>query len=184
MDWMQPFCAAGTEGFGRPFRQGEWSYATDSCVAVRVPSREHDSELASPDMAKLFDRLFEAQRYVHAPALDLPKATIVKSTCSTCSGSGRVHACPECQCRCSRCAGSGRITIDSDATASVTLPSGSYARNYVRRIWSLPGLLIGVGVQPGLALPFAFEGHGQGLLMPQTTPYSDNIIVSLTSMAA
>jgi hypothetical protein len=182
-DWMRGFCS-DNGAFALPFSQGDWSYATDSCVAVRVPRRPQDAPLGFPDMEALFQRLFEASSYIRPPALALPAAIIQTARCPHCSGNGRAHQCPSCACRCDRCDGKGNITRSTDSTASVTLPSGSYGRGYVRRVWELPDLLIGVGIKPGSALPFAFAGNGQGLLMPQTAAYSDNTVVTLEQRAA
>lgn len=185
LQWMLAFCAKPRDRkdmLDAPFTQGDWTYATDGIVGVRISRKILLLGTQAPDLGKVFAAQFAAQSFYPAPTIHLPDHKLTVMRCDHCYD-GKHHDCPDCECECSNCNGTGRETRDNDSRASVTFPFGSFQRSIVRRVWRLPGLKIAADVLAPAALPFTFDGGGEGLMMPQMTPYSDNIVVEMAVAA-
>jgi hypothetical protein len=150
-----------------PFSFGEFSYATNGHIAVRVARRadvpEADEKQTKPaeTLVKAFAKA-EKQRPLPI-SFKLPDQP-EKIECEKCHGDGRPdHDCPTCECTCEECDGTGwtwprqRIRFDGfDADAK-----------YLRMIAALPEAKIALekcqewGTDP---VYFTFAG-GDGVLM-------------------
>jgi hypothetical protein len=98
---LQPFCATEAddrEHLWKPWKDGDWVYATNGHIACRVPAANRPDITArpdkAPDAAAQFARALarEGNFLVMPPVPPLPK-------CLECDGTGRVRAikCTDCK---------------------------------------------------------------------------------------
>ena len=179
---LKPFC--GTEEtrsyIMQPFSRGDFTYATDGHICVRVARLIDASEQDKPNVTKLPWEALAAANFVPAPAFNLPaKADPTFEPCDCYQG--KIHDCPDCECECETCDGSGTIKNDDDNNKSVGLLGISFARKYVRLLETLPGLQVATigGLYDGIVgLAFKFDG-GHGLLMPLRRQRKDHVEVTI-----
>lgn len=80
-------------GINQPFTRGSWTYATDGCVCIRVPSVpevKHEAKGSiSRDAEKLFSDI-EARNSIWQP---LPTFELKYSDCPECKGHGYLKLC-------------------------------------------------------------------------------------------
>lgn len=116
---LERFCA---DKFGRahlqkPFTLGDYTYATNGHIAVRVPKRgEQDSEEHEVIVAAL-ERYFEEGRKSAGPMLPIPDGELPareSQKCVFCQGEGQLDTCPTCDqpCVCPECKGDGKVWLD------------------------------------------------------------------------
>lgn len=161
---LQRFCAgpdslAAKHGLGAPWSQGDWTYASNRHVLVRVPRRADvpAGGAETPAGAPAIFAMHAAAELAPFLGLELPAA-------ADCSGD---VFCEEGNAAC-------------DACRSVALRGGLFALEYVRLIVELPALQLArqapactdrtPRVEPAVALRFTFGGDepGEGLLMPRS----------------
>lgn len=171
---LQKFC--GDEPYRpyllKPFSQGEWTYATNGHICVRVPRIEG---AATPDNAPNAAALFVGVTTpcdMALPKIKIPKGPTEKIECSDCEGSGHVHECPDCQCECDGCDGTGKCWPREDV--SVELAGNPFAARYVRLLYELPNVRIPSKEKHGAPMPFKFDG-GEGVLMGTSRPLKKHI---------
>ena len=178
---LTTFCAEPTDRpmFAKPFSFGEYTYATDGRLAVRisrVPTigvHDETGAMCEALFAKVQPCEFKA-----APTIKFPHRA--KSSedgkCEKCDGSGLLHKCPSCQCRCRDCEGTGKEAIWHEV--SFELKGVHFAGRYLFLLKDLPGLKFGV---PSAAEPlrFSFDG-GDGLLMPKRGGSRRNVKLTST----
>lgn len=193
---LRSFCATHDVRFylQEPLSIGEWIYATDGYVLVRVPndgrpqSTEHPAHI---DFSKPL--LTPCEHYaplVLPPAPELPPCeacdgTGEVGTCVECDGDGyrecdmgHEHDCPDCKGTgeikgadeiCGVCYGSKvrRSLLTSEDYDRVATRIGAAQFNFflLDRIARLPGLEMGVPSAPHERCPFRFDG-GIGAIMP------------------
>lgn len=156
---LMPFCDDDpSRCLDAPFSWGEWTYATNGHIAVRVPRLTEipERQKAPNDKAEKIFSNNAATTYE-----PLPKVDLTPSQCKQCGGRGRMHECPDCECECTLCYGSG------EADQIVKIGHLLFAGEYIRRMQALPG--IEIGNLPNKAddpLLFRFTS-GEGLLMPR-----------------
>lgn len=159
---LQPFCGdpEGWNGhkLGRPFSRGEFTYATDGKILIRVPRR---ADVPEREDAPAVERVLEqaaatAFRPVNKP--ELPTET--RTECESCHGRGVEHDCPDCQCTCKECSGTG--SVSADAETSLSLGGAAMSLKYARRFLTLPGLMIADPCEGAGPLAFRFDG-GDGM---------------------
>lgn len=133
IELLRAFCSTDETrpALQRPFNLGEYSYATDGRILIRVarleevPPREGESPVGNPDAV-----IPEGHGY--EPAICPPKweeFKEVRSTCKRCDGTGKSNTCPDCdgegeiecpEClhehECERCHGQGIIKAKDPAT--------------------------------------------------------------------
>lgn len=171
---MIDLCQFCWKGVGRdylraPYSVGEWTYATNGHIAVRVPRRPDvgENSKAPQKIAELFEAA-ATQPLRDLPQFPLPETE--KEECPHCEGRGTEHGCPNCHCQCESCDGTG--TREEDA--SVGIGGRCYALRYVRRLLLLPHLSVASAPPSTTAMRFAFDG-GEGILVPLRTPYSTHV---------
>lgn len=156
-----------------PFNAGEFTYATNGHVMVRVDrrdgfqkaivGRDWNAPLAGQAVAKFF-----------APALKLPPAPALTGVCPDCNGEGSF----DCASDCGRCEGFGEI--DPEAQYSTTIKGLHFQLNYVRKILALPAIEISqtavIDSDGTLPMQFRFDG-GIGALMPRKGKMSKHVEV-------
>jgi hypothetical protein len=174
---LRPFCGAtdGRTHFMRPFSIGEFTYATNGHIMVRVPRRpdapEQTVKFNADDPLKGHDTI----DYVPLSG-SLPE--IKKEDCIRCAD-GQIHDCPDCKCTCEDCGGSGKVY----PRASTSIGEANFAVRYVAMMLALPN--IQVAATPGLETPllFRFDG-GIGAVMPMHGKCDTHVEVSKTTETA
>lgn len=165
---LQKYC--GDDKFrpylNRPFTVGEFSYATDGRIMVRVPRIDGWDP---PGIDHAWDGPFKGLEkalfgpLAHKALPPLPKST--ERECEDCEGRGKEHDCPDCECDCENCDGSGREIITPEI--STTIRGGIFNLKYVALMLELPGVLVQTDRADGEApLLFKFDG-GIGAMMPR-----------------
>lgn len=175
-----------------PILRGEWIYATNGHIVVRVPKADGIAAVES-DKPKDIDELFTKNKY--ANFIDIP-ALPPAEKCPVCLGSGIGYKCPDCDGKgafdkgghnycCKECDGSGQVDdgraadkelcVECDGAGdapymAVKVGEWHYNRRYLAKIESLPE----VKFAPPPEVPttrddvaaayFVFDG-GEGLLM-------------------
>jgi hypothetical protein len=164
LDLDQFCCVEDDQRFaalGQPWSAGEYTYATNGHILVRVPRRPDapENDLAPSDKAEAVIGKGYGGEFFPVPPVQLPPATEEK--CPECGGRGTEHDCPDCECDCKGCDGAGAVQDRS----WVEVGEAFFATGYVRRILGLPGLEISLSPTAKDPLSFKFDG-GIGLLMP------------------
>lgn len=159
---LQQFCSKDEERYYllKPFSMGEWTYATNGHICVRVPRLP---DIAESDKAPKAQTLFKErpEGYQKPNFPDLPELSDMD--CPACDGRGTEHDCDDCQCGCDACDDTGQVTTDYKVGVGVSgIP---FALHYIRMIAGLPGLEIAKVIVPKEPMAFRFDG-GEGILMP------------------
>jgi len=164
---LRPFCLSNLAKLkirpylGKPFSIGDFTYATNGYILVRVPVRKAYGPPDSPvGVETVYAKLLAEISYFPAPAIDGPLFVMRDTPCPNCQGRGTLHDCPNCSCRCQECAGAGK-ELDY---AVVRLPWAVFDAKYISKIWQLPNPCIAACREKG-PMPFRFDG-GDGLIMP------------------
>jgi len=163
---LQKFCDDAGINFRikSPFSKGEWTYATNGHIMIRVPLiAGHRKD--GPNAEKLYtDAMRTPGELVPFVIPELPALSIESEECVKCDGSGNKHDCPACDCDCEECDGSGQVKSVSDKQVSVQIAGVPFACEYIRLLGELPGLRLREPLKEKPLL-FAFDG-GEGMLMP------------------
>lgn len=191
---LKQFCHKGdhrTVDLARPFSEGDYTYASDGWIALRVPRVDGVPENGN---APLPSRLpwdhDEIGDWIDLPDYDLDDA----DDCRRCKGSGREKSCYECHgagevelhsgyhvysCECLTCGGGGILAAvskdddpcgDCNGTGKRLMTPVEWGRAHIsmallERIKVLPGVQLskhGADLQP---FRFKWDG-GVGLVMP------------------
>jgi hypothetical protein len=166
---LQPFCstdATRRPTICQPFSCGDWTYATNGHIMVRVPRRPDVGEVKNAPMAeKLFDQCGPTADMRPLPQFEFPEPD-PSEPCATCDGRGTVHDCPDCSCGCEQCGGRGLHT----KMVTGAIGKRPFNAKYLKMIAQLPAATVPATQSAGDGpMPFAFGGGGEGLLMPVKT---------------
>jgi hypothetical protein len=176
-----------------PWSKGDFTYATDGSILIRVPRKEFEPEIdGAPNVDGMFDAPVPAEMFSLAD-IELPALEATEKTCPDCNGAGTEDCeCPECDGRgmvdfsnrhsdyevdcktcdgegkihkCDKCNATGKITIQN--MQPVAVGNAHFQLKYLLLLKDLPGCKIGPGAKAMgfVAAYFAFDG-GDGLLMP------------------
>jgi len=173
-----------------PFSQGNYTYASNGHMIIRVPFRPDIPE-KKPDNLQLENLVFlNREEYT----TEFPKYKTEKKKCSWCRGSGRTQICQECDgdgyvelendfnqysaecktCRgegetpggpekCSNCDGTGQAYVDK--YDHVDIGDVRLGKKLLDKIKDLPGVRLGpVDGAERQQVAFCFDG-GDGILM-------------------
>jgi hypothetical protein len=164
---LQPFCSEDPVrvNLQKPFTRGDWTYATNGHILVRVP-KATDAPEGDVAAEKVIDRMSRdfGQRAVVGLALPAPE----RISCISCDGRGREHECPDCECECECCYSSGVQW----KKVSVRLRGAVFDARYLGYVLALPGVTIQdkcPAAEPSL---FIFDG-GEGVVMPMKLGTAD-----------
>jgi hypothetical protein len=156
---LKTFCARdrwGITDLTRPFSRGEWTYATDGKIIVRVPRVAEVTEFdAAPHEEPIWPKE-TPQSFVPVLVSELPKPEFER--CVVCCGRGKEHDCQDCECTCEECEGSGQIEVDG----AVSVGPGKLTEGHAKAIMALPGAEV-APVAEGM-MQFRFSG-GEGVVM-------------------
>jgi hypothetical protein len=157
-----------------PFSVGEFTYATDGIVIVRVARLKNVDELPKDSVLKDPDKVVAGAAkafYASPPSYKLPPAPPADLDCETCAGRGKVHSCPDCDCICDVCSGSGKQA--SETKVSTEFDGVNFGLRYLRKVLALPGIEFSKPHFPEQMF-FRFDG-GVGALMPLRSKYSQHV---------
>lgn len=161
---LSPFCSKEElrPFLHTPFSHGEWTYATNGHIAIRVPRRS-DMPGDSNAPGEKIEAMFAAAGNLEMrpmPRFEWPPRET--SDCSACEGRGTAHTCPNCECPCQRCDGSGI----SGSVVSGNLGPAIFDAKYLILLMKLPEAEVPSEPSTTEPMPFIFTG-GCGLLMPR-----------------
>jgi hypothetical protein len=144
-----------------PFSKGDWTYASDGRIAVRVPRWPTVPERAeAPNAEELFAKdVTDEFRPLPAITIPLPKEP---EDCEECDGRGVKHECPTCGCTCRACSGSGQRPVGD--RVSVGIGPSVFPARYILLLQSLPSVQITTPDNRNIPARFRFDG-GEGLLI-------------------
>lgn len=147
----------------QPFSLGEFTYATNGHIIVRVARR---ADAGEQDILKQgsVDKVLACHagaEFKTFPTLSIPDA--VREPCERCDGTGKEHAdCDCCTHKCENCDGEGSCA----SRRSIAVGDVSFNVDYLLQLQKLPGFAFHrkpvVGIHP---TPFIFDG-GIGSIMP------------------
>lgn len=95
LEELQKFCSTEErhkqDGIDKPFTRGDWTYATEGHICIRIPCISEVINQSGPgNVEKLFaDALGRETKWQPLPEFELEYVT-----CSTCGGTGHVCLCP------------------------------------------------------------------------------------------
>lgn len=173
---LRPFCDRNKRrNLHRPFTRGEFTYATDGALVIRV---DHRADVPDNEKAPLAEGLpWPDASTVYAPPAVPGLPILEEIECPRCDG-GQVHDCPTCHCECGSCDGSGRMLEPYSADVGEAI----FSVKYLFKILVLPGIQFGPSKQAE-PMPFRFDG-GEGLLMPLTSRARKHVGASEDEAAA
>lgn len=177
---LQQFCAGpdDREYLRTPFSKGDYSYATNGHIMVRVPRDPSLGECKRPDLP------------VEPPFVNLDDAKFAKIThgtlpilppdrqehCEDCDGRGSEHDCPDCQCDCQSCGGTGKQTVRPRISTEI---AGRVVNlRYALMVLALPGVEVAAADKGPLL--FRFDG-GVGVVMPIRGRYAEHVEIERAS---
>ena len=169
-----------------PFTRGEWTYATNGHIAVRVPKIDGVEILPEKHIPAL-ESLFQSvggNGFIALPWMP------PLEECLLCSGTGIAYECPECDGEgefehgthsycCKECGGSGQVEYGSAGVSACRHCGGTGAKRnapakvggshfdlfYLHLINGLPEAKFSPGGDRMDMARFVFDG-GEGILMP------------------
>ena len=160
---LSPFCATKAHpSLQFPFSRGDWTYATNGHICVRVPRRT-DVTAEGPDAERLFEGAYFGGLF---PAVIPHIPEREKRKCLYCGGAGQEYDDYNCiYGLCEDCDGTG-VVYD---IMTIKVYDRLFNAEYIRLMSALPGLKIPFDCSNSNFTPlqFAFNG-GQGLVMPMT----------------
>ena len=95
---LQKFCDTNTDheayGITEPFSRGEWTYATNGHICVRIPRISAITHEAKTSVSESAEKLFTDTKARTTVWQSLPVFELKRSDCSTCGGTGYIQICP------------------------------------------------------------------------------------------
>ena len=168
---LQRFCNVDRESLAVQFTQGEYTYASDGRLIVRVPRLDDVPE--NPDAPKnVAMNIFAATPFrVKEDRTPISALTIPPlegpDDCANCQGGG-IHFCEACDDHhdCTRCEG-GKV---QERAIAVEFKQHKISHLLLNQIKDLPNVSLAasaIGMEAALA--FFFDG-GEGRMMPMRDP--------------
>lgn len=189
---LNRFCDPDREKQRGPFSLGEYTYATNGHILVRVPRLVDvpEWEAVNEKAAAMFDGLDYAA--LDAALVDIPDFPQPDpEICTVCKGSSKISKCPECdgegevllendhheyECTCKTCAGDGKVSGNESVCSSchgsgkkavwakISVGCTHLSSHYLTMLKDLPGMRI-APTEPVKGNYFKWN-EGDGLLMP------------------
>lgn len=158
-----------------PCSRGEFTYATNGHILVRVARRDDAPEVEKfPDVSRVM-ALYHDGNFIAPPSgVIIPKNVEDDHDCTDCDGSGKEHNCPSCQCECNTCNGSGKIT--DETIVEVRVGAGVYNGKYISMILAIEGVEILPPDKSEEPLLFRFP-EGVGIVMARRTQKEDVCLI-------
>jgi hypothetical protein len=182
---LQKFCDPERYFVSKPFSLGDYSYATNGHIALRVPRRDDVEEAqdvtrekAATAIDAYIDKLPKMKlRMRPIPDGELPAWN--SNPCAFCGGKGKLDHCPTCDqpCKCPECDGTGEIRGDHPGVEIA--PNVVVSAVYLGWIRELPPPVqfkAKRGADRRATIYFEFDG-GWGVLMGCSPSPSDVSLV-------
>lgn len=155
----------------RPFSIGDYSYATNGHIMVRLPRRADIPEIdGAPKVFNVNAPLEHNATASYATPEPFEVTAADKRECFACNGSGKEHNCPDCECECPDCDGTGAYRPNQ----SISVHGTPVAVNYILMVLALPGAQIAAPRDKEAPIPFRFNG-GIGAVMPLREKRADHL---------
>lgn len=163
----------------KPFSVGDFTYATNGHIMVRVTRRDDAAEQTkewdwNAPLAGLQGASFAK------PEFKLPPEPEEADECSACDGRGTEHDCPDCECPCVECDGTGKDIPERGI--STEFCGANFAMRYIRQVLSLPNVEL-ASITSDAPMVFRFDG-GVGALMPLRSPGRQQVEVFKTAVSS
>lgn len=189
---LDKFCHSTSESMKRPFTRGEYTYATDGHMIVRIPKLDSvEPNEKAPHVENLGWGFDSVERWVDPPLV----SPSLLSDCYVCQGTGRQTPCPECfgdglieictdhnsyTVDCKTCDGEGSVMGDAENCSQckgagkagetpIEWERGRVSAILLFKLGELPKVKLGVCGGDLDPIPFRFEG-GDGYMMPMSLP--------------
>ena len=159
---LQSFCPknAWRQWMEKPFSRCDHTWATDGKILVRVPRvadvEEHPQAAAVAAVESVWPKEWPTE-WRQPLRRTLPRS--VMERCDECSGRGRKHKCPDCQCVCHGCDGEGQ----NEVLQAVIVGLRAIPLRHARQLITLEWIEISPPAKADLLLCFRFEG-GEGIV--------------------
>lgn len=148
-----------------PFSRGDFTFATDGHVLVRIPRvAEVQERVTAPKIPEQWFDQSEVKEWLPIPELPSPSEP---ADCPTCHGGDEPpHDCPECACKCDDCDGTGK---EIPKPVGVIVGTRKLSETILTRMKTLPGpVFLQSDGDKHSQCKFKFEG-GLGCLMPMVS---------------
>jgi hypothetical protein len=177
---LQPFCLTKDRephkhyDFGRPWSSGEYTFATNGWVMVRIPRLadvdERDGAPTHDQIGQIWNSAPTQKQFRPLPArLKLPADDQPETEqCWHCHGTGHLHPCPDCKCECTYCNGTGTVPNRGEP---IRIFGTFFDARLVKTLSRLPELRFSAKPPKDGPACFTFSG-GEGLVMPLRWPRS------------
>jgi hypothetical protein len=163
---LKAFCHPERYKLQTPFSEGDYTFATDGLMCVRVPRLEDvpERENAPMNMLKnVFDPNPSQGAFVPLGLYEIPGLK-GNQRCEVCGGQGQ-HLCNKCETlhNCGKCDGQGEV---GESPIAVTIGRHRVSHLLLNRIKALPAVWIAENANSDeQGLTFRFHG-GDGIVMP------------------
>jgi hypothetical protein len=174
---LHPFCLdipddAGRHGrLERPWSSGEYTYATNGWVIVKVPRlaevEARDGVPKDAEIERCWGMTRTQKQFRTLPAgLKLPADDEPETQdCWLCHGSGiGLHPCPHCKCQCPHCEGTGAVAV-AKFNEPIKIFGTLFSPKLIKTLMGLPDLQFSAKPPKRKPARFTFTG-GEGLIMP------------------
>lgn len=108
---LKLFCCthAEKEALAEPYSSGDYTFATNGHVQIRVPRLPDVSESEIAPKIEITTKDSVGMHYLKEPAewVNVPAVTVVSEVCKHCGGTGKAVQCPECE-------GDGWVEFETD----------------------------------------------------------------------
>lgn len=175
---LQKFCGREHERayLQKPWSRGEWTYATNGKLMVRIPRRPDvpAADEQNPAAEKAEQLFVESNPWECSPAPKIKLPEPSDDECEECDGRGTAHDCPTCQCPCSFCIGGQRRPYHG---VYVSIGEVDFKADDIALIVDLPALYLSNSLSREHPMAFRFNG-GEGLLMPMKVDMDGSVKVA------
>lgn len=180
---LMKFCDENNEDLKLPFSMGDYTYATDNKVLIKIPRMSEFAEnLRAPNPEKL--DIENPEKWYPVGDIRMPKSV----DCSFCEGQGKNFECPECGgggtvwlsnnyseypgIDCKSCGAIGEIAFCEECNGTGVVAQQNpmdfhgvtFDQHYLALLSKLPNCEIGL-ISKTATTPFRFDG-GSGIIMP------------------
>jgi hypothetical protein len=187
---LQKFCDPTRDYLSKPFSLGDYSYATNGHIALRLPRRDdvkQAQDVRAENAVNHINSYIDEFQEKPGPMLPIPDGELPareSRPCDFCGGEGKLDHCPTCDqpCDCPECDGTGEILGDHPG---VEIAAGAVASAvYLGWIRELPAPRFRVKKDddPRAQIYFEFDG-GVGILAGRLPSPSDVSLVKKDTAA-
>jgi hypothetical protein len=181
---LQIFCDLERDYLSKPFSLGDYSYATNGHIALRLPRRDDVKQaqhVKAEKAANAINSYIDTGQKTTGPLLPIPDGELPAwkgEPCNFCDGKGELDHCPTCDqpCKCPECDGTGEIRGDHPGVEIA--PGAIVSAVYLGWIRALPSPRFRVTLYKDerAEIYFEFDG-GAGVVMGRRPTSTDVSLV-------